>query len=93
MDIKTKPAIEEEIQKAKTAGRFFSPERYINYYLENQGVFTMKFNIKKPQKAYPLIGTLYHRINGKYVNADVSKSVACVWERKTGIKRYWLPTG
>jgi integrase len=34
----------------------------------------MKFNMKKPKKAYPLIGTLYHRINGKYVNADVSKS-------------------
>ena len=35
----------------------------------------MKFNIKKPQKAYPLLGTLFHRTaSGKYVNADVSKS-------------------
>jgi integrase len=35
----------------------------------------MKFNIKKPQKAYPLVGTLYRRTaSGKYVNADVSKS-------------------
>ena len=33
----------------------------------------MKINMKKPQKAYPLVGTLHYRINGKYVSADVAK--------------------